>query len=88
METFWNSIYILSLLGTSLYIVGGHNCETGHPTKTIERVDLKNSAQIIVDEQFEVDKDFFSVDCCVVQTNRFNEHLLPLASYLDHWIIW
>jgi hypothetical protein len=80
---------VLSLfLGTSLYIIGGHDSETGHPTKMIERIDLSDKSQITIDEQFEIDKNLNAVDCCVVQTNKYNEHLLPLASYLDHWIVW
>ncbi|CAF1257428.1 unnamed protein product [Rotaria sordida] len=75
-------------LGTSLYIVGGYDSETGHPTKMMERIDLTDNSEITIDEQFELDKNLGSVDCCVVQTNKFNEHLLPLASYLDRWIIW
>jgi hypothetical protein len=78
----------LFYLGTSLYIVGGHNCETGELTKMIERIDLTDKSQITIDEQFEIDKNLGSVDCCVVQTNKYNQNLLPLASYLDHWIVW
>ncbi|UJR31260.1 hypothetical protein I4U23_018760 [Adineta vaga] len=75
-------------LGSSLYIIGGHNCQTGDATKQIERIDLSDSSNIKIDEQFEIDKDLGAVDCCVVQTNQYNEHLLPLASYLDRWIMW
>ncbi|CAF4733376.1 unnamed protein product, partial [Rotaria socialis] len=53
----------------------------------MERIDLTDETRIKIDEQFEIDKNLGSVDCCVVQTSKFNEHLLPLASYLDHWII-
>jgi len=54
----------------------------------IERVDFSSDSQITIDEQFEIDRNLSAVDCCVIQTNKYNEHLLPLASYLDHWIIW
>ncbi len=80
--------YIYLFLGSSLYIIGGHNCETGDPTKMIERIDLSDTSEITIDEQFEIDKNLSAVDCCVVQTNKFNQNLLPLASYLDHWIVW
>ncbi|CAF1067400.1 unnamed protein product [Adineta ricciae] len=75
-------------LGSSLYIIGGYNCQTGDPTKIVERIDFSDSSNPTIDEQFEIDKDFTAVDCCVVQTNQYNEHLLPLASYLDRWIVW
>lgn len=75
-------------LGNSLYVVGGHNAENGEPTKMIERVDFSSKSQITIDAQFEIDRNLGAVDCCVIQTNKYNEHLLPLASYLDHWIIW
>ena len=54
----------------------------------IERINLTDTSQITIDEQFEIDKNLSAVDCCLVQTNKYNEHLLPLASYLDHWIVW
>ncbi len=54
----------------------------------IERIDLTDTSDITIDEQFEIDKNLGAVDCCVVQTNKFNQNLLPLASYLDHWIVW
>ncbi|CAF1242571.1 unnamed protein product [Adineta ricciae] len=73
---------------SSLYIIGGYNCQTGDPTKIVERIDFSDSSNPTIDEQFEIDKDFTAVDCCVVQTNQYNEHLLPLASYLDRWIVW
>jgi hypothetical protein len=71
-----------------LYIVGGHNSETGEPTKMIERIDRKKDSSLSIEEQFEIDKNLSAVDCCVVRTSKYNEHLLPLASYLDHWIVW
>lgn len=75
-------------LGTSLFVVGGHNSENGHPTKMIERIDVKNDATIIVDDEFEIEKNLSAVDCCVVETSKFNEHLLPLAAFLDRWVVW
>ena len=75
-------------LGTSLYLVGGYNGETGEATKMIERMDFRENSSLTIEEQFEVDKYLGAVDCCLIQTNRYNEHLLPLASYLDHWIVW
>lgn len=75
-------------LGNSLFIIGGYDSETGHPTKMIERIDLSDDSDIKIEEVFEIDKTLGSVDCCLVQTSKYNEHLLPLASYLDRWIIW
>ncbi|CAF0718134.1 unnamed protein product [Adineta steineri] len=75
-------------LGSSLYIIGGHDSQSGDPTKIIERIDFTDPSNIIIEELFEIDKNLGAVDCCVVQTNQFNEHLLPLASYLNRWIIW
>ena len=55
----------------------------------IERIQFSaDNRSINIEEQFEIDRDLSCVDCCVVQTNQFNQHLLPLASYLDHWIVW
>jgi hypothetical protein len=54
----------------------------------IERIDFTDKSRIIIDEQFEIDKNLSAVDCCIVRTNKYNEHLLPLASFLDHWIVW
>ena len=54
----------------------------------MERIHFTDNSQITIDEQFEIDKDLGMVDCCIVQTGKFNEHLIPLASYLDRWIIW
>lgn len=75
-------------LGTSLYLVGGYNGETGETTKMIERMDFRENSSLVIEEQFEIDKYLGAVDCCLIQTNKYNEHLLPLASYLDHWIVW
>ena len=71
-----------------MYVVGGHDGETGAPTRMVERIDLSDKSRVIIDEQFEIDKNLSAVDCCVVRTNKYNEHLLPLASFLDHWIVW
>jgi hypothetical protein len=68
--------------------VGGHDSETNYSTKMIERIKMTADSSIVIDEQFEVDKELGSVDCCIVQTNKFNEHLVPLAPYLDRWIVW
>ena len=68
--------------------MGGYNGETGAPTKAVERLDLRDNGSLNIEEQFEIEKYLGAVDCCVIRTNKYNEHLLPLASYLDHWIVW
>ena len=84
----WNSSFRHSFLGTSLFVIGGHNSENGHPTKMIERIDVNNAGTISVEEEFELEKNLAAVDCCVVQTSKYNEHLLPLAAFLDRWVVW
>lgn len=84
-----NFFVFFSFAGNFLYVIGGHDAERNQATKIVERIDVKNNGEnISIEELFEVEKDFSSVDCCVVRTNRFNQHLLPLASFLDHWIVW
>lgn len=68
--------------------MGGYNGETGETTRMIERIDFRENSSLNIEEQFEIDKYLGAVDCCLIQTNKYNEHLLPLASYLDHWIVW
>ena len=77
-----------SHLGSNLYVVGGHDCQTGLSTKTIERIDFSRPEDVTIDEHIDIDKDLGAVDCCVVRTSQRNENLLPVASYLDHWIVW
>ncbi|CAF1531153.1 unnamed protein product, partial [Didymodactylos carnosus] len=68
-----------------LYIIGGHNSDNQESTKMIERINL-DSFQI--EDVFQLEKELATVDCCIVQTNKYNNSLLPLAEYLDKWVVW